>query len=336
MSGMQPGDHDGAYEGPNSHRQAAFHVFDDLRSLQDSEHAWADLFACMQQQGESVHDYGNRVIGLAHQLTDLDPALYDCLVFHRVKAGLRKPIRDVLLLNTVQPNSHAMLDQIVWAIEQKLQPADQPFGINNITPSLTPTLNWNNVQRSRIDGGGGPAAQTSNGPSANAMRFNDQQQEQPWQHGPAAQQHPHENEPRAASQASPTTNHAEHDAFQIRGLHQTRPPPPRGPENQHPLLPTQNPIHADHYSPTSNPNEVAASMLGRHEVQHTPTPFKGTKRPGSDGGSFQNDGNEQTNRKKIPWQDFQRKKQQGPPICFYCKEVGHMKDACSKNPRNMV
>ncbi|KAL9025274.1 MAG: hypothetical protein Q9180_007700, partial [Flavoplaca navasiana] len=45
--------------------------------------------------------------------------------------------------------------------------------------------------------------------------------------------------------------------------------------------------------PSSNPNDIAAPMLGRHEVQHAPNPFKGLKRPGSDGGPFQDDGNDQ-------------------------------------------
>ncbi|KAL8671335.1 MAG: hypothetical protein Q9168_004172 [Polycauliona sp. 1 TL-2023] len=329
MSGMQPATHDGATAGSNGQRPA-FHVFDDLRSLEDSENAWADLFACMQQPGEAVHDYGTRVIRLAHQIVDLDPAVYECLVFHRVKAGLRKPLRDMLLLNTVQPNSHAMLDNVVMAIERKLQTNDPASGID--TPSLTPTPNWTNAQQSQHNDNHVPAIQSSQGPFANAASFNGHQQEQSWQHGTASQQHPHENGTRT-TQASPFTNHSDHGAFQIRGAHQMR-APTTAPEHHQQASPTPHEAE-QHYSPPSNPNGLGAPMLGRHEVQHNAGPFQGTKRPGSDNGVFQNDANDQLSRKKIPWQDYQRKKM-GPTLkCHYCKEAGHVKDTCPKNPRNM-
>ena len=68
---LRQGNHDGTSNQMNSQR-STFYVFDDLASLQENEDTWADLFACTQQDGESVVDYGNRVTGLARRLIDLD------------------------------------------------------------------------------------------------------------------------------------------------------------------------------------------------------------------------------------------------------------------------
>lgn len=331
MAGQQPGHHNGTLDGTTS-PQADFHVFDDVQSLQDNENAWTDLFACMQQNGESILHYGNRVIGIAQQLTDLDPALYQCLVFHRVKAGLRKPIKDVLHSNTVQPNSHAMLDQVVVAIEQKLQTTDPASAINNLTPRLTPTLNGDNLQRFHNDDNNNNAQTvlSSRGRPANTRKSAGQHHEQPWEQGPTFHQQPLENGTRA-SQASPANNHSDASPFQIRGLHQTQQPTGApGAQQQW----TQDFLGAAQHSPSHDPADGAPPMLGRHEVQHTAAPFKGSKRPGSDGDGCQNDANNQS-RKKVPWQEYQRRKQLGPIQCHYCHEIGHFKNTCPTNPQNL-
>ncbi|KAI4264345.1 MAG: hypothetical protein L6R42_000530 [Xanthoria sp. 1 TBL-2021] len=331
MSGLHPGTQNGPFDGTNN-RRSDFHVFDDVQSLQDNVKAWADLFACMQQDGESVLQYGNRVIGIAQQLIDIDPALYECLVFHRVKAGLRKPIRDILSSNTVQPNSHAMLDQVVVAIEQKLQATDPAFAIDNLTPRLTPTINGDNVARFQDDDNhNAPAIHNSIDRPANAGKFGGSHQEQPWEHGPTPQEQPFENETRA-SQATPANNHSDGGPFQIRGLHQTQQPTGSPGAQQQP---TQDLLGTARYSPSNDRIDTAPPMLGRHEVQHTANPFKGLKRPGPDGDRSHDDANNQSSRKKVvPWQEFQRRKQHGPIVCHYCHETGHFKNTCPINPQN--
>ena len=315
----------------NSQR-STFYYFDDLASLQDNENTWANLFACTQQEGESVIDYGTRVHELALRLIDLDPALLECLVFHRVKAGLRKPIKDMLNSTTLQPNSHAMLDQVVIAIERKLQPANKGLAINHLTPQLTPPPNGHIVHRFQEHVNDVPTVQSFGDRSANADSVNGQHQEQLWTHDTTTQQHPFGDEHRAC-EASPTNNQSDRGAFQIRGLHQTRQPIRAQDFQQQQSTPDST--EGIHYSPSSNPNDITAPMLGRHEVQHVADPFKGLKRLGSDGGPFQNDGNDQPVRKKaVPWHEGQRRKQQGPPECFYCHQFGHYKNTCPTNPQN--
>ncbi|KAL8657227.1 MAG: hypothetical protein Q9226_002122 [Calogaya cf. arnoldii] len=332
MSG-QAGNQHGTVDGTNDPR-SDFHVFDDLQSLHDSENAWADLFACMQQDGESVLQYSDRVIGIAQQLVDVDPALYECLVFHRVKAGLRKPIKDMLISNTVQPNSHAMLDRVVLAIEQKLGWKDPEMPIDNLTPRLTPTLSGDNVQRFRNDkhiNNNALAIRNTSQHSANAERLGRHHQRQSWEYDQTPQQQPFKNESRA-SHSSSSNNHPDSGAFQIRGLHQVqqRPGAPGAPQQ-----PRQDIPGASHYNPANNPTDTAPSLLGSHQVQHTATPSKGLKRPGPDGDQSQNEPNNQPARKKVPWQEYnQRRKQQGPIVCNYCKETGHLKNQCPTNPRN--
>ncbi|KAL8878389.1 MAG: hypothetical protein Q9198_003785, partial [Flavoplaca austrocitrina] len=261
MSGLQQGNSDRTSGQMNSQR-SSFYYFDDLASLQDNENTWANLFACTQQEGESVIDYGTRVHELALRLIDLDPALLECLVFHRVKAGLRKPIKDMLHSTTLQPNSHAMLDQVVIAIERKLQLANKGLAINHLTPQLTPPPNGHIIHRFQEHVNDVPTVQFFGDRSANADWVNGQHQEQLWTHDTTTQQHPFGDEHRAC-QASPTNNQSDRGAFQIRGLHQTRQPIRAQDFQQQQSTPDST--EAIHYSPSSNPNDVAAPMLGRHE-----------------------------------------------------------------------
>ncbi|KAL8911879.1 MAG: hypothetical protein Q9172_007592 [Xanthocarpia lactea] len=330
MNGMQPVDYNGSIGGMSDQR-SAFTIFDDLRSLQHNEKTWADLFACMQVDGESTFDYGSRVVALAQQLTDLDPALRDCLVFHRVKAGLRRPIKDMLNANTVQPNSHAMLDQVVSAIEQKLQRQqmiDRVLPVNSLTPRLTPTRNEKNVQRPHYDDNSALALQYPTQRSLDYPPVNGQYQEQPLEHDIEFQQ-PIEEEPRE-SQFAHSKNHSG-GALHTRGLHQIQ-QPTRTPDDEQQT--TRDTLEAAHYGPPSESIDNAVPMLGRHEVQHTNNTIKSLKRTASDSGPLYRDASGQPARNKIPLQEYRQRKQQGARECHYCHEVGHMKNSCPNNPRN--
>ncbi|KAL9608536.1 MAG: hypothetical protein Q9204_009227, partial [Flavoplaca sp. TL-2023a] len=193
-----------------------------------------------------------------------------------------------------------MLDQVVIAIERKLQPADKGLAINHPTPQLTPTRDGHIVHQFQEHVNDVPTMQSFGDRSANADWVNEQHHEQLWTHNTTPQQQPFGDEYRPC-QASPTNNQSDRAAFQIRGLHQNR-QPIRAQDFQQQSTPDST--EAVHYSPSSNPNDIAAPMLGRHEVQHAANPFKSLKRPGSDGGPFHDDGNDQPVRKKaVPWHE---------------------------------
>ncbi|KAL8782177.1 MAG: hypothetical protein Q9213_005613 [Squamulea squamosa] len=329
MDGAQQGNYEESIGGRNVE---SFTVADDLESLQHNEKTWVDFFACMQQEGESTVDYGNRIIALAQQLTDLNPALYNCLVFHRVKAGLRQPIKDMLNTGLYQPNSHAMLDQVASAIERKLlqdqQVSDQALPVNHLTPRLTPTRHETNVQQPYNGDENTADLEPSRSRSTTYRPVNRQHQQQPLEHGSNTQKPP-KDRPRGFP-SSPLRDESG-GAFHIRGLHQTQ-HSSSTPEVQQPK--TGDASGRSHNGSPNDAFENAAPTLGRHEVQHNVDVTKGLKRAASDGGSSRNDANDHPAPKKMTLAQYNKRRQHGQLVCHYCREPGHMKNECPKNQRN--
>ncbi|KAL8798653.1 MAG: hypothetical protein Q9182_006486 [Xanthomendoza sp. 2 TL-2023] len=319
--------------GGMANQRPKFFISNDVRSLQHNAKTWTELFACNQESGESVIAYGDRVLALANQLIDLDPALSDALVFQRVKAGLRSPIKTILNASTIQPNTHATLDEMVTAIEASLNgqhTRDQELPRENLTPRPTPT-------RLEIMGqpeGAANGVLLSSAPS-NPFRPSTQnggRLQKDVTNGKGYHQMPFDNnEGRTTKSLEPLTN-ASSSSFQIRGIHeQQQSVQIEGKQQQQRLYglePAPRGPHMDLFN-SSTPK------LGRHEVQNAPGGPQGGKRKDLDGGLESHDANGPLARKKsIPFKEWSQRPKE-PLICHYCRETGHRKDNCPTNPRNL-
>ncbi|KAI4246371.1 MAG: hypothetical protein L6R40_002039 [Gallowayella cf. fulva] len=286
-------------------QRAEFTVFHDPDSILHNERSWTDFFACSQMEGESIIDYGDRVIGLAKQLMDLDPALYDALVFHRVKAGLRGPVKDILNKSIIQPNSHAMLDKMASAIELWLavQHTTNP-GLTNGAPTTRPTITHYEDQEQA-----GGAVNTA--PSSNFMID--------------PSRDPRQNGARLREELTPDDGEAQqHNQQQATSTQEDK--------QQQQMV--DGPGLAQH----SPPSDVVASStpkIGRHQVQNASRGSQGGKRKDADADPPSHDADGQPARKKsIPFQKWSQL-QKDHPVCHYCHEAGHKKDTCPTNPRNL-
>ncbi|KAL9004050.1 MAG: hypothetical protein Q9188_003115 [Gyalolechia gomerana] len=97
-----------------------FHVSESTARNEQNYRIWDRIFSSNQQEDESVLQYGNRIIALADQLTDLSWELRGPILFYRVKAGLLGPIKQALSAQIAQPTSHAALNEVAMVIERNL------------------------------------------------------------------------------------------------------------------------------------------------------------------------------------------------------------------------
>ncbi|KAL8814241.1 MAG: hypothetical protein Q9223_006520 [Gallowayella weberi] len=325
--------HQVEYTGGMANQRPKFSISNDVRSLQHNAKTWTELFACNQESGESVIAYGDRVLALANQLIDLDPALSDALVFQRVKAGLRSPVKSILNASTIQPNTHGTLDEMVTAIEASLNGQhthDQELPKENLTPRPTPTrlemmgqpegaangVSLSNVPSNSIrpstQTGGRLHKEVTNGRGLHQMSFDN-------------------NEGTTTRSLEPLTN-ASSSSFQIRGVREQQQSVQIGGNQQQQIPDGLGPAR---HSPSSDLFNSSTSKLGRHEVQNTAMGPKGGKRKDFDGGLETHDAIGPSARKKsIPFKEWSQRPKE-PLICHYCRETGHRKDNCPTNPRNL-
>ncbi|KAL8707749.1 MAG: hypothetical protein Q9220_007269 [cf. Caloplaca sp. 1 TL-2023] len=132
-------------------RPPDYYVATEFTSRQQSDRLWTELFACIQQDGEPGHEYISRMNAIADQISDTPSYQLWPFVFIRIKAGLRDPIKKVLNAQIMQPNSQAVLNDVIRVIEHDL---DQEHWHDAASPrphlgsQLAPTAPYEHPQRS--------------------------------------------------------------------------------------------------------------------------------------------------------------------------------------------
>lgn len=108
------------FSGDGANRPSHFHVSESMAKNDRNSEIWDTIFSSNQGQNESVSQYGDRIIALVDQLTDIPWDLHGPMVFYRVKAGLLDPIKEALSMQIIQPTSHAALNEVAIVIERNL------------------------------------------------------------------------------------------------------------------------------------------------------------------------------------------------------------------------
>lgn len=132
-----------------TNRPPHFHVSESIARNERNSRIWAEIFSSNQKQDESVAQYGDRIIVLVDQLTDISLELRGLMVFYRVKTGLLGSIKKALSMQIAQPTSHATLNDVATfphLEEYYLKTALSSTGLPTITDMLIKM--WLNNQRS--------------------------------------------------------------------------------------------------------------------------------------------------------------------------------------------
>ncbi|KAL9009366.1 MAG: hypothetical protein Q9173_005600 [Seirophora scorigena] len=98
-----------------------FYISSGRLSREQDEQNWRELFTSEQQEDERVESYSARMVALVDGLSDLPEHLKGSMIFYRMKAGFREPIRQALRTYVIQPTSHASLNDMAMAIERDIE-----------------------------------------------------------------------------------------------------------------------------------------------------------------------------------------------------------------------
>ncbi|KAI4178233.1 MAG: hypothetical protein LQ348_005656 [Seirophora lacunosa] len=98
-----------------------FYISSGRLSRERDERSWREFFTSEQQEDERVQSYSARMVALVDELSDLPEHIKGSMIFYRMKAGLREPIRQALRTYVIQPTSHASLNDMAMAIERDIE-----------------------------------------------------------------------------------------------------------------------------------------------------------------------------------------------------------------------